>query len=45
MFNNDNLKELEMFEEYNLIISLAQEEKNMQKNIKDKILNKNNYKN
>ena len=44
MFNNDNLKELEMLEEYNFNYIVGARIKNMQKNIKEQILNKNNYK-
>lgn len=43
MFNNDNLKELEMLEEYNFNYIVGARIKNMQKNIKEQILNKNNY--
>ena len=44
MFYNDNLKELEMLEEYNFNYIVGARIKNMQKNIKEQILNKNNYK-
>ena len=44
MFNNDNLKELEMLEKYNFNYIVGARIKNMQKNIKEQILNKNNYK-
>ena len=44
MFNNDNLRELEMLEEYNFYYIVGARIKNMQKNIKEQILNKNNYK-
>ena len=38
MFNNDNLKELEMLEEYNFNYIVGARIKNMQKNIKEQIL-------
>jgi len=44
MFNKDNLKELEDLEEYNFNYIVGARIKNLSKDIKEKILNKDNYK-